>query len=117
MSPSLEPAPHEIIVALLAHYGPQGWWPGETRLEIILGAVLTQNTNWRNVSLAIANLRQQGLLSWEPLLAASDDILRECIRPSGVYNVKLQRLRHLLAYLEPFGLEHPRYGEIGRAHV
>jgi endonuclease-3 related protein len=107
-----EPAPREIIAALQAHYGPQHWWPGETRLEIIVGAVLTQNTNWRNVSLAIDALRQQGLLLWEPLLAASDDLLRECIRPSGVYNVKLQRLRHLLAYLEPFGLDHPRFGDL-----
>jgi endonuclease-3 related protein len=49
------------------------------------------------------------LLLWEPLLAASDDLLRECIRPSGVYNIKLQRLRHLFAYLEPFGLDHLRF--------
>jgi endonuclease-3 related protein len=109
---SVEPVPREIIAALQAHLGPQHWWPGETRLEIIVGAVLTQNTNWRNVSLAIANLRQQGLLLWEPLLTAPDDALRECIRPSGVYNVKVQRLRHLLAYLEPFGLDHPRFGEL-----
>jgi len=113
MPPSpAEPAPQEIIATLLAHYGPQHWWPGETRLEIIVGAVLTQNTNWRNVSLAIANLRQQGLLAWEALLAAPDEALRECIRPSGFYNVKLRRLRQLLAYLEPFGLDHARFSHL-----
>ena len=49
--------------ALLAHYGPQGWWPGRTREEVIIGAILTQNTAWRNVERAIDNLRENGCLA------------------------------------------------------
>jgi endonuclease-3 related protein len=102
----------DLIAMLLRAYGPQHWWPGETRLEIIVGAVLTQNTNWRNVARAIDNLQAAGLLDWPALLAADDDTLRECIRPSGFYNVKLARLRALLGYLAPWGLEHLRFAAL-----
>jgi len=112
MAEFAEPSPAEIIRVLLKAYGPQHWWPGETRLEIIVGAVLTQNTNWLNVSHAMDRLREHGLLAWEPLLASDDALLLECIRPAGVYRVKLRRLRALLAYLQPFGLDHPRFGEL-----
>lgn len=87
----------EIHARLLDHFGPQHWWPGETPFEIMLGAVLTQNTSWRNVSLAIETLRQEGLLSFEALEALPTDLLAEKIRPSGYYNQKARRLKGLLA--------------------
>jgi len=85
---------------LLDHFGPQGWWPGETPLEIMVGAVLTQNTNWLNVTRAIDNLRTAGVLSYELLLALPLENLAELIRPSGYYNVKAGRLRNVLLMIE-----------------
>lgn len=88
---------------LLAAYGPQDWWPAETPLEVIVGAVLTQNTAWHNVAIAIANLKEQGLLGLETLLEAPADIVKAAIRPSGFYNIKYERLRNVLAFLDERG--------------
>lgn len=87
----------EIHARLLDHFGPQHWWPGETPFEIMLGAVLTQNTSWRNVSMVIETLRQEGLLSFEALEALPLEVLAEKIRPSGYYNQKAKRLKGLFA--------------------
>lgn len=86
----------EMYRALYAHYGPQNWWPGETALEMVVGAVLTQNTNWKNVDKAIANLKRAGVLSFETLYGLSHEELAEHIRPAGYYNVKAKRLKNLL---------------------
>ncbi|MBU0682270.1 MAG: endonuclease III domain-containing protein [Proteobacteria bacterium] len=84
---------------LFDYFGPQHWWPGDTTLEILVGAVLTQNTNWANVSKAIANLKQEGVLSLEALSVLPADQLAEMIRPSGYFNLKAQRLKNLLTVL------------------
>ncbi|HIQ38232.1 MAG TPA: endonuclease III domain-containing protein [Desulfocapsa sulfexigens] len=80
---------------LFAHYGPQNWWPGETDLEVMVGAVLTQNTNWTNVEKAIANLKNGGQLSFPSLHKMSAEVLAEYIRPAGYYNIKARRLKNL----------------------
>ncbi|GAB4342487.1 MAG: endonuclease [Desulfobulbaceae bacterium] len=77
-------------------FGPQHWWPGETQFEVMMGAVLTQNTNWGNVEKAIDNLRRAGFLSVERLAELEVDLLAEYIRPAGYFNVKAARLRNLL---------------------
>ncbi|MCX5865211.1 MAG: endonuclease III domain-containing protein [Deltaproteobacteria bacterium] len=87
----------EIHTRLFDHFGPQHWWPGETPFEVMLGAVLTQNTSWRNVSMVIEALRQDGLLSFEALEALPLEELAEKIRPSGYYNQKAKRLKGLFA--------------------
>lgn len=84
---------------LFQHFGPQGWWPGDTPLEIAVGAILTQNTNWKNVAQAIAQLKKAGLLSAPALLALPVTDLAALIRPAGYYNIKAQRLKNFLAYL------------------
>ena len=84
---------------LLMHYGPQAWWPGETRFEVIVGAVLTQNTNWSNVEKAIHNLREADLLDVERLAHASVARLAELVRPSGYYNVKSRRLKSVVGWI------------------
>ncbi len=89
-----------IYQSLYDYFGPQHWWPGDTSLEILVGAVLTQNTNWHNVSKAIDNLKQGDLLSLEALVALPVEELAEMIRPSGYYNLKAQRLHNLLFVLE-----------------
>lgn len=87
----------EIHTRLVDHFGPQHWWPGETPFEIMLGAVLTQNTSWRNVSMVIEALRQDGLLSFAALEDLPTEVLAEKIRPSGYYNQKAKRLKGLFA--------------------
>ena len=86
----------DIHRLLLAHFGPQEWWPAESPFEVMVGAVLTQNTNWTNVSRAIANLREEGLLSLEALAALPVEVLAAQIRPAGYYNLKAARLKNLL---------------------
>ncbi len=89
----------EMYNRLKDHFGPQHWWPGDTRLEIIVGAVLTQNTNWKNVERAIANLKDQGLLSIQALASATVPQLAQAIRPAGYYNIKARRLKNLIDFI------------------
>lgn len=88
---------------LLAYYGRQGWWPGETPFEVMIGAVLTQNTQWRNVERAISALRQAGLLVPSTLLNAPQQTVAELIRPSGYFNVKARRLQALVRFVDAEG--------------
>lgn len=95
--------------ALLTHFGPQHWWPGESPFEVMVGAVLTQNTAWNNVQRAIANLKAAAALSAPALLALTDARLAALIRPAGYFNVKARRLKALCAFLEQAGVaEEPR---------
>jgi len=92
---------------LLARHGPQHWWPARTPFEVLVGAVLTQNTAWRNVERAIANLDAAGALAPEPLLALPPERLAELLRPSGYFNVKAGRLRAVVTWYRDAG-GHPR---------
>ncbi len=93
----------DIYRRLYRHFGHRNWWPGDSRLEICIGAVLTQNTNWGNVEKAISNLKAEGLIDRDRLLSLSTDRLAELIRPAGYYNVKAGRLRNLLIFLSGHG--------------
>jgi len=81
-----------VYERLLARFGPQKWWPARSPFEVMVGAVLTQNTAWTNVEKAIRNLRAAGLLSARKLVGAPRDVVAELVRPSGYYNVKADRL-------------------------
>lgn len=100
-----------IYDGLLAAYGEQDWWPGDTPFEIMVGAVLTQNTAWTNVEKAIANLKSAGVLDVDAMLALPDDRLAELVRPSGYYNIKARRLKNLCRFLIEGG------GESGLARL
>ena len=89
----------EIYKILFDTFGPQHWWPGETRFEIITGAILTQNTSWSNVEKAIANLKSAELLSAEKLFNLDVSKLAELIRPAGYYNIKAKRLKNFVSWL------------------
>ena len=89
----------EAYRLLFEAFGPQHWWPGETPFEVIVGAVLTQNTNWRNVERAIDNLRQADLLEPRPLYEVPVEELEELIQPAGYFRVKARRLRSLLEFI------------------
>ena len=89
----------EFYAELHRAYGPQHWWPGESPTEIVIGAILTQNTNWKNVEKAIAQLRSAGLIDWAALRDIEIELLAELIRPAGYYNVKAKRLKSFVAWL------------------
>ncbi|MES9992648.1 MAG: endonuclease [Candidatus Thiodiazotropha sp.] len=90
-----------IYARLLDRYGPQHWWPAESPFEVMVGAVLTQNTAWSNVEKAIANLKAlDGGLSLESLLRISKARLAAALRPAGYFNVKAKRLRSLCRFLQ-----------------
>ena len=80
---------------LFEAYGPQHWWPGDTPWEICVGAVLTQNTNWENVTRAINNLKRQDALCPHEILALPDSRVAAMIHPAGYYNLKTQRLKNV----------------------
>ncbi len=88
-----------IYERLLERFGHQHWWPGDTPFEIIVGAVLTQNTNWGNVEKAINNLKKAGVLTPEGLHGLPSEQLAELIRPAGYYNIKAVRLRNVVDWL------------------
>ena len=89
-----------IYRTLLDTYGPQHWWPADTRLEIMVGAILTQNTNWANVEKAIANLKAHDLLDFDSLARLHTAELAALIRPAGYYNIKAGRLACLLNHIQ-----------------
>ncbi|BAU47777.1 HhH-GPD family protein [Sulfurifustis variabilis] len=89
----------KIYARLLAAHGPQHWWPGETPFEIMVGAVLTQNTAWVNVERAIANLKRGDALSPEAIVAVHPRRLAAWLKPSGYFNVKAKRLRAFCRWL------------------
>lgn len=93
----------KVFEILLAHFGPQNWWPAETPLEVIVGAVLTQNTSWKNVEKAIANLKKKNLLVLDKLVNLREEELAELIRSSGFYNLKARRLKSVLKFLKERG--------------
>ena len=101
----------QLYQLLLDFYGYQVWWPvdedyhrakgTDPRDEIIIGAVLTQNTAWRNVEKALENLKKYGELSLEFIRQVSTKELEELIRPSGFYRLKAQRLKHVAEFFNP----------------
>ena len=90
---------HEVYDRLLAALGPQHWWPGNSPFEVLVGAVLVQNTSWKNVQRAIENLQERDLLEPEALYAVPPEELEELIRPAGYYRIKARRLRSLLEFV------------------
>ncbi|MDA9982592.1 endonuclease III domain-containing protein [Gammaproteobacteria bacterium] len=94
----------ELYRLLLKEYGPQHWWPAQSIFEIFAGAILTQNTAWRNVERALDNLKQAGALSPDQMLAMRPHALSELLRPSGCYNVKTRHLRAMCTWLVDNGL-------------
>ncbi len=88
----------EIYNRLFNTFGPQHWWPGETPFEVMIGAILTQNTNWKNVERAIRNLKDAGVFTPEELFSLSHQRLASLIRSSGYFNQKANKLRNFLKY-------------------
>ncbi len=75
-----------------SHYGNLHWWPADTEEEVVIGAILTQNTSWKNVEKAMENLKQAHILTLNDIVNADRERIRNAIRPSGFYNQKTERL-------------------------
>jgi endonuclease-3 related protein len=88
----------QLAAALDAAYGPQHWWPAETRFEVLLGAILTQNTAWSNVEKALEQLRGVVALEPETILHLSREDLAQAIRPAGYFNQKAARIHGFCAW-------------------
>ena len=84
---------------LYERYGPQGWWPGGSALECILGAVLTQNTSWTNAEKAILNLKRENIISVKNLASVSTEVLASLIRPSGYYKQKALKIKRVISFI------------------
>ena len=89
----------QIYQKMFDALGPRHWWPGETPFEVVIGAILTQNTNWSNVEKAIKNLKTAGKLSPEGIYELSVTELAKLIRPSGFFNVKAKRVKAFINWL------------------
>ena len=89
----------DIYNSLFKHFGPQDWWPGETPFEVIIGAILTQNTSWDNVEKAIVSLKASGKFTPEGLFRLQTDKLALLIKSSGYFNIKAKRLKNFLSFL------------------
>ncbi|RKX61332.1 MAG: endonuclease III domain-containing protein [Thermodesulfobacteriota bacterium] len=89
----------EIFERLYSYFGPQHWWPAKTPFEVCVGAILTQNASWKNVSKAIKNLEEKQLL--DPFRIYKLPLLKlaEIIKPCGFYNIKAKRLKEFVKFL------------------
>jgi endonuclease III related protein len=92
-------AARRVYDRLFQALGPQEWWPGESPFEVMVGAVLVQNTSWKNVERAIENLRDAGVLEPHALYALPPSELEVLIQPAGYFRVKAKRLRNLLRFV------------------
>lgn len=100
-----DPALERLLRELALGFGPQRWWPASTPFEVLVGAILTQNTSWSNVERALGGLKARTPLTPARLLALPEDELAQCIRSSGYYRAKARKLRALCTwYLEVGGL-------------
>ena len=87
-----------IYQKLYSLFGSQHWWPADTHFEVMVGAILTQNTNWQNAEKAITNLKKHKLLQPHKLYKLSHRRLASLIRPAGYYNIKAKRLKNFLKF-------------------
>ena len=89
----------DVYHRLLAHYGPQHWWPADSPFEVIIGAILTQSAAWGNVEKAITNLKAKETLSPGALRQLSTEELSQLIYPSGYYNAKAVKIKSFVHWL------------------
>ncbi|MDD2703646.1 MAG: endonuclease III domain-containing protein, partial [Candidatus Omnitrophica bacterium] len=116
----MKPGFISIYRKLFARFGPQHWWPADTPLEVMVGAILTQNTNWGNVEKAVGNLKRHKVLTFPGLHGLSRAKLASLIRPAGYYNIKSGRLKNFIDFFvkeyrgnihETLSVETPRLRE------
>src|SRR6056297_2285282 len=88
-----------IYNILFNKFGPQNWWPAETKLEVIIGAILTQAVSWRNVEKAVENMKKEGCINIAALKNIDKNRLAGLIKPSGYYNMKAKKIKEFIKFL------------------
>lgn len=86
--------PYQVYQRLFKQYGQQQWWPADSPFEVMVGAILTQNTSWTNVEKAISNLKKEKLLACKKIVKMSERRLASLLKPVGYFNVKARRLKN-----------------------
>ncbi len=94
-----------LFKTLYSEYGKQHWWPAETQFEVCVGAILTQNTSWKNVEKAIAQMKKKKLLSEKAILDSDTAVLEEAIRPSGFFKQKAKCLKDFCTQAYFYGIK------------
>jgi len=108
----------KIYRTLYRTYGPRRWWPGETSFEVMVGAILTQNTSWRNVEKAIQKLKGKGVLYPEGIYHLKKQQLASLIKSSGYYRIKADRLQSFMDFLfEGYGGDLRKMGKESLAEL
>ncbi len=90
----------DVYKKLYKRYGPRHWWPAESRFEVMIGAILVQNTSWSNVEKAVRKLSDAGVLSPQGLREIEQDALAQLIYSSGYYNTKARKLKAFVDWLD-----------------
>jgi endonuclease-3 related protein len=107
-----------IYATLLHSYGPQSWWPADSPFEMMVGAILTQNTAWTNVEKAIAGLREACDLTPEGVLSLDQERLEQAIRPSGYFRQKAERLRGFCRFIaDEYGRDMAGMEQVGTTEL
>lgn len=104
-----------IYTKLFNRYGPQNWWPADTPFEMMIGAILVQNTNWRNVEKALEKMKP--FLKPHLLEKLSTEQLARLIRSSGFYNIKAERIQHFLAWFKTYDYDVDRIKELDKERL
>ncbi len=89
----------DMYKKMLSFFGPQNWWPADTPLEVMIGAILTQNTNWKNVEKAINNLKEKGLLDILKIHKMPEQELSLLIKSAGYFKIKAKRVKNLISHI------------------
>lgn len=89
----------KIYNFLYEKYGNLKWWPAETPFEVVIGAILTQNTSWNNVEKSIDNLKKYNLIEPHKIVSLEDSLLKDLIKPSGFFNQKSVRLKIISKFI------------------
>ena len=89
----------QVYDLLYERYGPQGWWPAKTKLEVVLGAILVQSTAWGNAAKALGAIREAGILDVAALARLSEGEIGELVRSSGFYTVKARRVKAFVEHV------------------
>ena len=87
-----------VYTLMLNYFGNLNWWPGETEFEVIIGAILTQNTSWTNVEKSISLIKNNGLMNPESIYELHVDELAKLVRSSGYFNQKAKKIKHFLSF-------------------
>lgn len=100
MSQDLRKQLLNIFNSLLEYFGPRHWWPAETPLEVIFGCILTQNVTWKNVEVAISNLKRKNLININKVLSIPSEDLAQLIKTTRYYNQKTSTLKNFCFMLK-----------------